>query len=578
MKKNRFILIAAAVGWFLLASVARAVTLPGPAEVGAFYGGPYSAGSPCPGGGNCNITDPAYVSLPGFVEVDLQNGTFRSSSSISGYFEQPGMTQTSGGNASRIPFTNISNQTLVLSPGWFTANVRGTIAIDPATPFWNKSSTFVESGLYVTQYDMSRPTHPVISMPSARIRQLASIEGNVSGPGGTTTGTYSHEANRYENEGGLVQINDAVLAAPSGFGVLDVDLIMPGMVLAPGDTFTWSFSLETVSMIEGYVGTSTGGASTDFFNTASLSIVLPAGFEGALSVDGVNPAPYSWISTVPLPASVWLLLSGFGLLLGWARCANQDGEGKRMKTRLLGVVSACTIAIISLPAQAVPVSGQGTWETTLQGRDLDGNAATYEAYYDTTLDITWLADANVNGLMQWPVADTWAANLNVYGVTGWRLPTMVDTGAPGCDFAYTGTDCGYNVQTGSAATTVYSEMASLFYDTLGNLSEFDTSGNSPQPGWGLTNTGPFSNLQDSMYWTGLEYAPLLGWAWDFFFIDGNQGADDMTTMNYTMAVLDGDVNAVPLPAAVWLFGSGFIGLICVARRRRKPILASTGWQ
>ncbi len=36
----------------------------------------------------------------------------------------------------------------------------------------------------------------------------------------------------------------------------------------------------------------------------------------------------------------------------------------------------------------------GTTHAALQGRDLDGNLATFEAYYDTVLDITWLADAN----------------------------------------------------------------------------------------------------------------------------------------------------------------------------------------
>ncbi|MFQ5645114.1 MAG: hypothetical protein ACE5FQ_15670, partial [Thiogranum sp.] len=138
-----------------------------------------------------------------------------------------------------------------------------------------------------------------------------------------------------------------------------------------------------------------------------------------------------------------------------------------MKRQLLpGVVTVC-FAVAALSAQAVPVSGQGTWETTLQGRDLDGNPATFEAYYDTMLDITWLADANYantvglsfNGRISWAQAFSWTNALNVNGVTGWRLPTVLDTGTRGCNFALSGTDCGFNVQTGSAATTVYSEMA-----------------------------------------------------------------------------------------------------------------------
>jgi len=243
---------------------------------------------------------------------------------------------------------------------------------------------------------------------------------------------------------------------------------------------------------------------------------------------------------------------------------------KLMKSRLLSTISACAIAFVSLTAQAVPVIGQGTWETTLQGRDLNGNASTFEAYYDMTLDITWLADANANGQMTWDVANTWAATLDVNGVTGWRLPTMVDTGAPGCEgIAYTGTDCGYNVQTGSAATTVYSEMASLYYDTLGNLGWYDTSGTGPQSGWGLTNTGPFSNFQSSSYWSGLEYAPNTSIAWYFLIGDGAQYNRNKTNSRlYALAVRPGDVSAVPVPAAVWLFGSGLMGLLGVMRRKR----------
>jgi len=36
---------------------------------------------------------------------------------------------------------------------------------------------------------------------------------------------------------------------------------------------------------------------------------------------------------------------------------------------------------------------------------------------------------------------------------------------------------------------------------------------------------------------------------------------------YAWAVRSCDVSAVPVPAAVWLFGTGFLGLIGVARRK-----------
>ena len=54
----------------------------------------------------------------------------------------------------------------------------------------------------------------------------------------------------------------------------------------------------------------------------------------------------------------------------------------------------------------------GAAQATLMGRDLNGSAGSFEAYYDTDLGITWLADANVNGRMTWAAANTWAANLS----------------------------------------------------------------------------------------------------------------------------------------------------------------------
>ena len=168
------------------------------------------------------------------------------------------------------------------------------------------------------------------------------------------------------------------------------------------------------------------------------------------------------------------------------------------KSRLLGAVCACAISFISVSAYAVGVSGKGTWETTLEGRDLDGNLITAEAYYDTVLGITWLADANYAGMtMDWATANSWATGLDPYGsgITGWRLPTMI--GTPNCVVSRTGgTDCGWNVRTTSGsppypAATVYSEMASMYYDTLGNLALADPStGITPQPGWGSYQLRP----------------------------------------------------------------------------------------
>ena len=190
--------------------------------------------------------------------------------------------------------------------------------------------------------------------------------------------------------------------------------------------------------------------------------------------------------------------------------------------------------------------------------------------YDDVLNITWLQDANyaktsgydADGRMTWDQATTWAANLSYYdsvrGVTydDWRLPTMIDTGSPGCNWATSGADCGYNVQTYDAGTdTVYSEMAYMYYVNLGLDGSVDASG-TYQPTWGIFGNGTLNgtgsnsygqndvglidNLQANVYWSGLEYAPNTNNAWNFNTNNGNQNANDKNNDNYAWAVRPGE--------------------------------------
>jgi hypothetical protein len=233
---------------------------------------------------------------------------------------------------------------------------------------------------------------------------------------------------------------------------------------------------------------------------------------------------------------------------------------------IIGATCAC-LAVVSFNANAALSSRLGGL-----------------AYYDDVLEITWLADANAYGFrMNWATADAWAAGLDINGVTGWRLPDTnpVDgTTVDDANVSYIGTeDLGYNV---SAPGTLYagstaSEMSHLFYNTLGNLGYCDpglstvSRCSGPQSGWGLTNTGPFSNLQSNYYWSATEYAPNTSLAWFFYMGYGGQDGTSKAISSYAWAVHSGDVSAVPVPAAVWLFGSGLIGLIGVARRKSANI-------
>ena len=184
------------------------------------------------------------------------------------------------------------------------------------------------------------------------------------------------------------------------------------------------------------------------------------------------------------------------------------------------------------------------------------------AYYDTIADLTWLSDANyaatsgynVNGALTWQAANDWAAQLTVGGVSGWRLPTTPQPDAS-CSSQSGSVSSGYNC-TGS-------ELGNLFYNVLGGatFTSITATHNS--------NYNLFSNVQSGWYWSATEYTPSTNAAWYFDMFGGYQNAHYKSTSSSVWAVHSGDVSAVPLPTAVWLFGSGLLGLVGVARRKSR---------
>ena len=188
----------------------------------------------------------------------------------------------------------------------------------------------------------------------------------------------------------------------------------------------------------------------------------------------------------------------------------------------------------------------GSVDAALVGRLAATSGGTdYQAYYDTDLDITWAADANINDADTWTNQNTWAAGLTIGGVSGWRLPTTLQPD-PSCDQQIAGTP-----PQGFGAGCTGSEMGHLF-----NVEGISTAA-----------PGPFSNVQSGDYWSGTVFAPSPGRAWDFIFNHGDQSTDPKSTELFAWAVHSGNVSAVPVPAAVWLFGSGLLGLVGVARRK-----------
>ncbi len=245
--------------------------------------------------------------------------------------------------------------------------------------------------------------------------------------------------------------------------------------------------------------------------------------------------------------------------------------------------------------------------------------------YDNVLNITWLqnsflAASNTFGLptgvslgthpsdssgfngiiysigtMNWPGALHWIDAMNADGGTGykgfndWRLPIMSPVN--GSSFNTT-LSSDATTDMGTAPTTTdgsdggwrdgsnnpVSEMGHMYYVNLANLGLCDPA--VPyctfQTGWGLNNTSFVDaetgltvsldiNQSGSGYWFGTELNSST--AWGFGLNVGSQvqaSGDKDFTSAYVWAVRPGDV---PIPAAVWLFGSGLLGLVGIARRK-----------
>ncbi|MCX7084366.1 MAG: DUF1566 domain-containing protein [Methylococcales bacterium] len=151
-----------------------------------------------------------------------------------------------------------------------------------------------------------------------------------------------------------------------------------------------------------------------------------------------------------------------------------------------------------------------------------------------------------DGRMTWWGAQAWANHLSLGGYTDWTLPSTADATNPN--------NQGYNITT--------SQMGDLFYNQLGGVA--DTSITTTHN----ANYNLFSNVQDSVYWSSSEYAPLPGSAWLFRTYNGYQYYFYKGFQFYAWAVRPGDVAAVPLPGAVWLFLSG-LGLVSFKRKLKK---------
>ena len=165
--------------------------------------------------------------------------------------------------------------------------------------------------------------------------------------------------------------------------------------------------------------------------------------------------------------------------------------------------------------------------------------------YDDVLDITWMQNAGLSGSDTWDNQVAWAASLSVYDSVrdstwdDWRLAT---------------TDVNWSGAISLPADCAVVSEVECRSNELGYM--FHHNGVNPLASF---NYGPFNNLQFA-YWSAQPLGEPGGAnAWRYNFIEGSSFVYDKQDWEFHgWAVRDGDVAAsiVPVPAALWLFGSG----------------------
>lgn len=179
--------------------------------------------------------------------------------------------------------------------------------------------------------------------------------------------------------------------------------------------------------------------------------------------------------------------------------------------------------------------------------------------YDSDQSLVWLDYTYTNNNNWWGMG-TKMSNIGSYGVlnaitvtlnpgvsttidwtTGWRLPVAGTTPSP-------------LMGEGDSVQDTYSEMGYLYYQALGNTYK----------GSGSFNYGPFSNLIRNIYWLGTSHSGSRAYVHNFNY--GSLENNPMTDYYFGIAVHPGSVSGVPIPGALWLFGSGLIGIVGIRRK------------
>jgi len=197
--------------------------------------------------------------------------------------------------------------------------------------------------------------------------------------------------------------------------------------------------------------------------------------------------------------------------------------------------------------------------------------------YDSTLNVTWLADMNyaktsgfdVDGTLTWSAATNWVADLDYAGYSDWRLPTLLEND-PTCDGAFDSDMTRTTPGASSRGGCTGGELSHLFVVSLGNKPGESVRTAAGDTSIQIKNQKLFSNIEEALYWSSTRRSdfPLAGWA--FATNLGHQWNNrNLSGAHYTLVVRTGDVAAVPEPASYSLLALGLMTMSIPGGLRRR---------
>lgn len=170
----------------------------------------------------------------------------------------------------------------------------------------------------------------------------------------------------------------------------------------------------------------------------------------------------------------------------------------------------------------------------------------FSAYISTDDSV---AGTQIASGLDWTTVDSFSGVSLAAGQNYFLHVSATDVGGIGSfigDFTLNGADHVFaNGLTYITTNTIDWQASSTGWGNYTTPYSYGTNGVSP---WGTLN--------------GIDLAAEQIWATDYY------AGNDADNQNYfTLAIVATAPSAVPVPAAFWLFGSGLIGLVSIARRK-----------